>query len=301
MMKNHKSDRIIILTTHFMDEADFLGDRIGIMSDGKLMCCGSTIFLKNKYGVGYNLTVSKLSTSVPSQPITELIQKYIPQAKITTNVSSEISYQLPMDTVSYFSKMFDELDSNKTKLRYESYGVSITTLEEVFLKVAEIRHDPIEEEVNSDKIKFSDDNMIKDLVDNRDYYDVQPEEGTRFWRHIKALWVKRFWMVVKDYKSVVYEFVYPIAIIILALFLIRTDFMKSKPAQVMDWSVFNEEGRVMLPISGNQTALNSSLAAQLNTDFGDYVTVTDYSSRSIGDLFFLYFTAKTPLEKGCHQ
>ena len=31
MLKNFKNDRIIILTTHFMDEADFLGDRIGIM------------------------------------------------------------------------------------------------------------------------------------------------------------------------------------------------------------------------------------------------------------------------------
>lgn len=32
MMKNYKRDRIIILTTHFMDEADFLGDRICIMN-----------------------------------------------------------------------------------------------------------------------------------------------------------------------------------------------------------------------------------------------------------------------------
>jgi len=60
LLKNLKSDRIIIITTHFMDEADFLGDRIGIMSDGKLACCGSSIFLKNRFGSGYNLTVVKL-------------------------------------------------------------------------------------------------------------------------------------------------------------------------------------------------------------------------------------------------
>ena len=34
-----------------MDEADYLGDRIGIMGEGKLICCGSSIYLKNKYGV----------------------------------------------------------------------------------------------------------------------------------------------------------------------------------------------------------------------------------------------------------
>ena len=49
MLKNYKNDRIVILTTHFMDEADFLGDRIAIMGDGVLKCCGSSVFLKNKY------------------------------------------------------------------------------------------------------------------------------------------------------------------------------------------------------------------------------------------------------------
>lgn len=41
----------MILSTHFMDEADLLGDRIAIMADGKLQCCGSSMFLKQKYGV----------------------------------------------------------------------------------------------------------------------------------------------------------------------------------------------------------------------------------------------------------
>lgn len=34
MLKQYKSNRIIILTTHYMDEADILGDRIGIMAQG---------------------------------------------------------------------------------------------------------------------------------------------------------------------------------------------------------------------------------------------------------------------------
>ncbi len=56
MLKKYKTGRIIVLTTHFMDEADYLGDRIAIMGSGKLICCGSSVFLKNKFGVGYNLT-----------------------------------------------------------------------------------------------------------------------------------------------------------------------------------------------------------------------------------------------------
>jgi ATP-binding cassette subfamily A (ABC1) protein 1 len=47
------------LTTHFLDEADKLGDRVAIMAQGKLMCCGSPLFLKNRFGVGYTLTIVK--------------------------------------------------------------------------------------------------------------------------------------------------------------------------------------------------------------------------------------------------
>ena len=34
MLITYKKDRIVILTTHYMDEADVLGDRIGIMAKG---------------------------------------------------------------------------------------------------------------------------------------------------------------------------------------------------------------------------------------------------------------------------
>jgi len=46
MLMRYKEDRVIILTTHYMDEAEILGDRIGIMSQGKLVCLGTTNFLK---------------------------------------------------------------------------------------------------------------------------------------------------------------------------------------------------------------------------------------------------------------
>ena len=57
LLKTYKHEKIILLTTHFMDEADYLGDRIGIMSEGQLCCLGSSMFLKNTVGKGYNLTI----------------------------------------------------------------------------------------------------------------------------------------------------------------------------------------------------------------------------------------------------
>ena len=61
MLKKNKQGKIIILTTHYMDEADILGDRIAIMAEGDVQCTGSSLFLKNRYGVGYNLVIAKKS------------------------------------------------------------------------------------------------------------------------------------------------------------------------------------------------------------------------------------------------
>jgi len=59
MLKKNKGEKIVILTTHYMDEADILGDRIAIMSEGQVQCTGSSLFLKKRYGVGYNLVMAK--------------------------------------------------------------------------------------------------------------------------------------------------------------------------------------------------------------------------------------------------
>lgn len=52
-----KKDKVIILTTHSMEEADILGDRIAIMAKGRLQCLGSSLRLKQKFGAGYRVTV----------------------------------------------------------------------------------------------------------------------------------------------------------------------------------------------------------------------------------------------------
>jgi len=50
ILQSQRAGRTVILSTHFMDEADMLGDRIAVMADGELQCYGSSMFLKNAYG-----------------------------------------------------------------------------------------------------------------------------------------------------------------------------------------------------------------------------------------------------------
>ena len=47
------------MSTHHMDEADVLGDRIAIISAGQLRCSGSSLFLKSRFGCGYYLVLNK--------------------------------------------------------------------------------------------------------------------------------------------------------------------------------------------------------------------------------------------------
>ena len=54
IIQSEKVGRTVILSTHYMEEADILGDRIAIMADGQLQCCGSSVFLKRKYGTAGN-------------------------------------------------------------------------------------------------------------------------------------------------------------------------------------------------------------------------------------------------------
>ncbi len=57
LLTKYKEGRTILLTTHFMDEADLLGDRIAIINNGKLVTVGSSLFLRLKFGNGFYLTL----------------------------------------------------------------------------------------------------------------------------------------------------------------------------------------------------------------------------------------------------
>ncbi|KAI7979122.1 ABC transporter A family member 1 [Camellia lanceoleosa] len=84
LIKKIKKGRIILLTTHSMDEADVLGDRIAIMANGSLKCCGSSLFLKREYRVGYTLTLVKTTPSASQSH--DIVYRHIPSATCVSEV-----------------------------------------------------------------------------------------------------------------------------------------------------------------------------------------------------------------------
>uniref|UniRef100_A0A8C5UF57 ATP binding cassette subfamily A member 3 n=1 Tax=Malurus cyaneus samueli TaxID=2593467 RepID=A0A8C5UF57_9PASS len=137
LLQQQRSNRTILLTTHFMDEADLLGDRIAIMAKGELQCCGSSLFLKRKYGAGYHMVMVKEPYCNLGE-ISRLICQYVPNATMESNAGAELSFILPKESTHRFEALFTELEQRHEELGIASYGASVTTMEEVFLRVGKL-------------------------------------------------------------------------------------------------------------------------------------------------------------------
>ncbi|CEF67910.1 ATP-binding cassette sub-family A member 2 [Strongyloides ratti] len=140
LLNEEKKSRAILLTTHYMDEADSMGDRIIIMGKGRVLCDGTSDFLKKKFGTGYQLTFTLENNSVfIKENILEFVKRVIPNAVVNTkDTSGQFSIILPINDKHMFSQLFKNLEKNEKNLQIKSFGLSLNTLEQVFLKVGEL-------------------------------------------------------------------------------------------------------------------------------------------------------------------
>lgn len=281
LIKRKKKGRIILLTTHSMDEADVLGDRIAIMANGSLKCCGSSIFLKHQYGVGYTLTLVK--TAPGASVAADIVYRHVPSATCVSEVAAEVSFKLPLASSSSFESMFREIErcmrrfnpgfettdyTEVDNLGIESYGISVTTLEEVFLRVAGGDFDQaelLEEKADpnlcdSVDLKVCQTNAPKTFFPSKlcgNYFGVIWFMVTligsacnliwtavssvirlvtmqcccccilsrsTFWKHSKALLIKRAKSAQRDQKTIVFQLLIPAFFLFLGLL-----FLKLKP------------------------------------------------------------------------
>ncbi len=136
-LKNYKKDKIILLTTHFLDEAEYLGDRIGIMTDGEYLCCGTSSYLKSKYPCGFNINLlinSKIFNENYKSQFYQEILKYEPNCEIKVASKAIFSINISSNNKS-IKEIFDYIENTKDQYGIEDYTVSSTSLEDVFLKI----------------------------------------------------------------------------------------------------------------------------------------------------------------------
>lgn len=95
---------------------------------------GTPFFLKKRFGVGYKLVCVKTDHCDP-QKVTELLSTHIPDIQIETDIGSELTYLLKESYIPQFKDLLEDFENNSNELGISSFGVTLTTLEEVFLKV----------------------------------------------------------------------------------------------------------------------------------------------------------------------
>ncbi|KRX54344.1 ATP-binding cassette sub-family A member 3, partial [Trichinella sp. T9] len=151
LLLEEKQYRTMLLTTHFMEEADLLGDRIAVLSNGTLQCCGTSFFLKRQFGKrnsscvaivlqtgdGYRLKVIfKYAGKEKAEQLLKLIEEYIPGAQLSNCIGTEAIYTVPLIKGPKLHALFASIEQKLDQYDVESFGLSIVTMEEVFLRVS---------------------------------------------------------------------------------------------------------------------------------------------------------------------
>uniref|UniRef100_A0A8D2N186 ATP binding cassette subfamily A member 12 n=1 Tax=Zonotrichia albicollis TaxID=44394 RepID=A0A8D2N186_ZONAL len=236
IISKNKKGRTIILSTHHLDEAEVLSDRIAFLEHGGLKCCGSPFYLKETFGDGYHLTLTKkkplFQTECDTTAVTSLIQSYLPEAYLKEDIGGELVYVLPpfKSTVSgAYQALLRALDTSLNDLHLGCYGISNTTVEEVFLNLTkELVKDQQEEAVlphqlpgvsghtGGDEMSVSTDTFTE-----RDDQLLIRSKSLRglplLLKRTSALFIKRFHHTRRDVRGFIAQVILPVLFVMAAM------------------------------------------------------------------------------------
>jgi ABC-type multidrug transport system ATPase subunit len=156
LIEGSKAGRATILTTHSMEEADILSDRIGIMASGKLRALGTPQTLKSKHGAEYLIDV-KLGAEVgegaggAAGRVRTFVEGRFEGSRLDEHFADSMRFVVPAvgivagprlgsgvgsGAVAGLGSTFDLIESHAEALGIREFSISQTTLEMVFLRVA---------------------------------------------------------------------------------------------------------------------------------------------------------------------
>ena len=169
-----RGDRTIIMTTHFLDEADFLADHIVILSKGNLIAEGSSAGLKHRFGEGYTIHVPKGDSSLPA------IGGYEPRQSVNS-----ATYTVPDAATAGY--IIEHLERSGV----ENHKVSGATLEGIFLKLTGIN---IHASSTTGEIE-----MAEKFDQTNPPVNLRSGRHVGSWKQMMTLFHKRWTVLVSSY------------------------------------------------------------------------------------------------------
>ncbi|XP_056019725.1 uncharacterized protein LOC125668687 isoform X2 [Ostrea edulis] len=275
----------ILLSTHFLDEADTIGDRVAVMHKGRILCTGSPMFLKQKVGSGYHLKFGK-ADSCNTEDVLTVVRSFIPEAAIINEIGSEVTVSLPftMDQSNQFFKCLHNLDREAMSLGVDSYGVYDTTLEEVFHKVCCVADNDTaltEEVLRECRQKPKLENPLKEHDEN-----PTDEHGARYPMHysgerregmikhklsqFSGLLIKRFHHYRRDWRMFLSVLVLPLVFMFASLGLMELQpQMDSTPTRVLTPPLYGPSSHAFIKDSVNNLVTSHMMDSIMsNPGFG---------------------------------
>ena len=225
ILKRLCDNKIIILTTHYMEEASVLGKRIGIINLGKMKCLGTPLFLIEKFGKYMNLTLRKEEGAL-NDTICEFITSLVGEAKFES-LTEEILVRIEKNIFNEpnqisLNKFFEELDTHLSILKIKSYSVSMPTLEDVFLNVVE------DDKNNRFSLKLdtkkANDTALFELNFLNKFTSFQ-----KFLFDMKSTFIRRFYLTIREKKGIIMEVFCPIILILIGCIISKIDPFYSTP------------------------------------------------------------------------
>ncbi|KAG8188932.1 hypothetical protein JTE90_014984 [Oedothorax gibbosus] len=219
----HKTGRTILFTTHHLDEADILSDRVAILHRGRVLCCGSPLELKSRFGSGYRLSlVARPGNTVDDEgaaAVMRVVRGHSPDAALL-EWGREVVVSLPTDpplAAAPLSALFAHLERRLAALGFSAISVSSPTLEEVFLTLCRL------EDAKSahDSLDVSPFRDAQHKAEKPDAEEEPAEGAVRGWRlrglQLKSLVLARWWRVVCDWRALCSGVLLPCLFIALAM------------------------------------------------------------------------------------
>ncbi|XP_058249175.1 uncharacterized protein abca12 [Hemibagrus wyckioides] len=236
----HKSDRTIILSTHHLDEAEVLSDRIAFLERGGLKCCGSPYYLKDKLARGYKLTLTKKVLPPDSDDrfdmdmVKSFVHAHLPEAQLKEGEVGDIVYSLPVynsQNASAYRSLLCALDHNLEALQLGCYGISDTTLEEVFLQLTRDSDQREEEETrpytvsNSELDTGASRDSLSDDLNSSMYFGERASltghstvSGLALkGQQVMAMLIKRVHHTRRNWKGLISQVLLPVLFVIAAM------------------------------------------------------------------------------------
>ncbi|GJN82200.1 hypothetical protein PLIIFM63780_005737 [Purpureocillium lilacinum] len=196
-----RGKRTLILTTHFLDEADLLADHIAILSKGTLRAEGSSVELKDKFGGGYRVHVNKSAVGNATPDVADVTRK---------GAFDFTTYVAPNSTLA--AEVIRELEA----AGISDYRFSGPTIEDVFLQLAEeIKDEKAFQTIDSGAPKTEVTEKIQEhdnSSQNSNDRGLKLVDGKRvgYAQQIGILFRKRITVFKKNYILYVIAFILPI-------------------------------------------------------------------------------------------